>query len=53
MSAQTAIEEWKRRQAIPFELETAIAAGVYKDIRNTGARFLDFLEEDVPPIVES
>jgi hypothetical protein len=44
MSAETALEEWKRRQAVPFELETAIAAGVYKDIRSTGARFLDLLE---------
>lgn len=44
ISAQDALEEWKRRQAIPFELETAIAAGVYKDIRSTGVRFLDSLE---------
>lgn len=45
MSAKAAIEEWKRRQAIPFELETAIAAGVYKDIRSTAVRYLDFLED--------
>jgi hypothetical protein len=44
MSAEAAIDEWRRRQAIPFDLETAIAAGVYKDIRSTGARFLDLLE---------
>ena len=44
MTAQAALEEWKRRQAIPFELETAIAAGVYRDIRKAGADFLNVME---------
>ena len=44
MSAEAALEEWKRRQAIPFELETAIAAGVYRDIRKAGAEFLNTME---------
>lgn len=44
MSAEAAFEEWKRRQAIPFELESAIAAGVYRDIRKAGAEFLNTME---------
>lgn len=44
MTAELALEEWKRRQAIPFELETAIAAGVYRDIRKAGADFLNMME---------
>ncbi|MGP8261136.1 MAG: hypothetical protein ACLQM6_14410 [Acidobacteriaceae bacterium] len=44
MTAEDALEEWKRRQAIPFELETAIAAGVYRDIRKAGADFLNVME---------
>lgn len=44
MTPELALEEWKRRQAIPFELETAIAAGVYRDIRKSGAEFLNTLE---------
>ena len=44
MSAEAALEEWKRRQAIPFELETAIAAGVYRDIRKAGVEFLNTME---------
>lgn len=44
MTAQMALEEWKRRQAIPFELETAIAAGAYRDIRRKGAEFLNTME---------
>lgn len=43
-TAEEAVEEWKRRQAIPFDLETAIAAGVYRDIRRAGIKFLDALE---------
>jgi hypothetical protein len=44
MTAEEALEEWKRRQAIPFELESAIAAGVYRDIRKAGSEFLDMIE---------
>jgi hypothetical protein len=44
MTEELALEEWKRRQAIPFELETAIAAGVYRDIRKAGAEFLNSME---------
>jgi hypothetical protein len=44
MTAREAVEEWKRRYAIPFDLETAIAAGVYRDIREAGGKFLEALE---------
>jgi len=46
MTAAVAIEEWKRRQAIPFDLETAIAAGVYSSIRKAGAEFLNTMEQE-------
>ncbi len=44
MTPEEAVEEWKRRHAIPFDLETAIAADVYRDIRQAGERFLNALE---------
>ncbi len=40
-----AVEEWKRRQAVPFDLEAAITFGVYQNIRQCGARFLDSVEK--------
>ena len=55
LTAEQVVEEWKRRQAVPFDLEAAITAGVYSNIRGVGARFLDELEErtssftDFPP----
>jgi hypothetical protein len=39
-----AAEEWKRRQAVPFDLEAAITFGVYRNIRQVGVRFLDNVE---------
>ncbi len=44
-AADEAVEEWQRRQAIPFDLEAAITAGVYRDIRACGIRFLDQIEK--------
>jgi hypothetical protein len=44
VSAAEAIEEWKRRQAIPFDLETAVTTEVYRHIRVLGASFLDNVE---------
>jgi hypothetical protein len=40
-----AVEEWKRRQAVPFDLEAAITHGVYRSIRESGVRFLDSVEK--------
>jgi hypothetical protein len=37
-------EEWLRRQALPFDLEAAITAGVYRDIRKSGAEYLNQIE---------
>jgi hypothetical protein len=39
------VEEWKRRQALPFDLEAAITFGVYRNIRQSGSRFLDSVEK--------
>jgi len=44
LNAEAAVLEWDRRRAIPFELETAIAAGVYSNIRKVGADFLEDME---------
>ena len=44
LTPDKAAEEWRRRQAIPFELETAITHGVYRDIRKRAAELLDSLE---------
>src|SRR5262245_4821339 len=44
ITAEQAVEEWRHRQAVPFDLEAAITAGVYVNLRSAGARFLDELE---------
>lgn len=44
-SAKEACEEWKRRQAVPFDLEFAITSGVYLDIRSRGVDFLTSVEK--------
>jgi hypothetical protein len=43
-SAIEAHTEWQRRQAVPFDTETAITAGVYQNIRAIGITFLDEVE---------
>jgi len=45
VTPKQAAEEWKRRQAIPFDLEAAITRGVYRNIRQCGARFLNSVEK--------
>lgn len=44
LNADQTVEEWKRRQAIPFDLEAAITFGVYRDIRKSAASLLDAFE---------
>lgn len=44
MTVDDAVGEWKRRLAIPFELETAITTGVYANIRQVGSDYLDIVE---------
>ena len=39
-------EEWKRRQAVSLDVEAAITAGVYLNIRAEGVRMLDFVEQE-------
>jgi len=39
-------EEWKRRQAVPFDVETGITSGVYINIRAVGSDMLDFVEAE-------
>lgn len=40
-SAETAVSEWSRRRAIPFDVETGITAGVYTSIRGAGVKYLE------------
>jgi len=46
LSANDACEEWKRRQAIPFDLEAAITFSVYHNARQSGIDFLDYVEKE-------
>jgi hypothetical protein len=45
VTPKQAVEEWKRRHAVPFDLEAAITYGVYRNIRKCGVRFLDSVEK--------
>jgi len=49
---EQAVEEWKRRQAVPFDLEAAITFGVYRNIRQSGVRFLDNVEKMTKGFIE-
>lgn len=40
-----AVEEWKRRRAIRFDVETAVTTEVYRHIRELGATFLNHVEQ--------
>lgn len=45
MSAEAVCEEWKRRHAIPFDLETGITAGVYANLRSVSETFYEQLNK--------
>lgn len=40
-TTERAVDEWSRRRAVPFDIETGITAGVYNNIRNAGKAFLE------------
>ena len=42
-TAEEVCTEWQRRQALPFDLETVITAGVYSNLRAVGDEFFDEL----------
>lgn len=46
LSANEAYEEWNRRQAIPFDVETAITFCVYDKLRQTGIDLLNYAEKE-------
>jgi hypothetical protein len=46
VSPAEAVEEWKRRHAVPFDLETAVTTEVYRHIRELGAKFLDHIDRE-------
>ena len=41
ISSDQAVEEWKRRQALKFDTETAVTFSVYRNIRQVGTVFFD------------
>ncbi|MEA5521995.1 DNA methyltransferase [Limnoraphis robusta] len=41
MSSDQAVEEWKRRQALKFDTETAVTFSVYRNIRQVGTIFFE------------
>lgn len=45
VTAAQAVDEWKRRSAIPFDLETAITTEVYRHIRELGSTFLNSVDK--------
>lgn len=45
-SVDETYDEWTRRRAIPFDVETAITTGVYSSIRAEGSNMLDFVEKN-------
>jgi len=52
MTDVQACEEWRRRQAITFDLEAGITFGVYRNIRGCGQRFLDHAEKETQNFTE-
>ncbi len=44
-SAEQVVQEWRRRQAVPFDVESAITKGVYIQLRNRVENLLDELEQ--------
>lgn len=44
-TAEEVCAEWQRRQAISFDLETAITAGVYTNLRNVAEKFYEQLNQ--------
>lgn len=40
-TAEHAVDAWARRRAIPFDIETGIAAGVYNNVRDAGKEFFE------------
>lgn len=40
-TAERSVDEWSRRRAVPFDIETGITAGVYNNIRNAGKGFFE------------
>lgn len=45
VTAAQAVDEWKRRSAIPFDLEAAITTEVYRHIRELGSTFLNSVDK--------
>ncbi len=59
-TAEEAVENWKSRQAVPFDLEAGITYGVYENIRKVGSEFLESVEKGTdgftkfdPPFIKS
>lgn len=51
-SAEQVVQEWRRRQALPFDVESAITKGVYIQLRNRVENLLDELEQATKGFLE-
>ncbi|MFB2935734.1 hypothetical protein ACE1B6_10810 [Aerosakkonemataceae cyanobacterium BLCC-F154] len=51
-SAEQVIQEWRRRQAVPFDVESAITKGVYIQLRNRVENLLNELEQATNGFIE-
>ncbi len=51
-SAEQVVQEWRRRQAVPFDVESAITKGVYIQLRNRVENLLDELEQATKGFLE-
>jgi len=51
-SAEQIVQEWRRRQAIPFDVESAITKGVYIQLRDRVENLLDELEHATKGFIE-
>ncbi|WP_242057084.1 MULTISPECIES: hypothetical protein [Oscillatoriales] len=51
-SAEQVAQEWRRRQAVPFDVESAITKGVYIQLRNRVVNLLNELEQATKGFLE-
>lgn len=51
-SAEKVVQEWRRRQALPFDVESAITKGVYIQLRNRVENLLNELEQATNGFIE-
>lgn len=46
VDSRRAVEEWERRLAVPFDIESSITTGVYYQLREVAERYYDLLVDE-------